>query len=121
MCVGRAPILVVDDECMIREVLRQALQDDGYRVLTARDGRDALRKLEICQPILILLDLSMPGMDGLTFADELQRRGLRPGIPLLLMSASPRAQMCADLIGAERFVAKPFELDHILDEVFKLL
>jgi CheY-like chemotaxis protein len=70
---------VVDDERTIRELLRQALQDDGYRVISACDGIDALRKIETCQPSLILLDLSMPRMDGLAFSDELERRGLRPG------------------------------------------
>ena len=114
-------ILVVDDERTIRDLLRQALQDDGYRVIAACDGVDALRKLEVCQPALIVLDLSMPRMDGLAFSGELQRRGFRPGIPLLVMSASPYAPSCADQIGAERFVAKPFDLNNLLDQVADLL
>lgn len=114
-------ILVVDDERTIRELLRQALQDDGYHVIAACDGIDALKKLEAGQPALILLDLAMPRMDGMAFSDELQRRGLRPGIPLLVMSASPHAPSCADRIGAERFVAKPFDLNNLLDDVADLL
>jgi two-component system response regulator MprA len=112
---------VVDDERTIRELLRQALQDDGYRVVAACDGLDALAQLDRFRPALILLDLSMPRMDGLAFSAELERRGLRPAIPLLVMSASPRAAVRAALAGAERFVAKPFDLDAILDDVAELV
>jgi two-component system, OmpR family, response regulator MprA len=112
---------VVDDERTIRELLRQALQDDGYRVVAACDGLDALDQLDRFRPMLILLDLSMPRMDGLAFSVELERRGLRPAIPLLVMSASPRASDRAAQAGAEIFVAKPFDLDEILATVAQLL
>ena len=113
-------VFVVDDDRWIHELLTLALEDDGYRVITARDGRDALDKLERCRPRLIVLDWMMPTMNGPAFAAELRRRGLRPGIPILVVTADSNARLDAEQIDAEGYVRKPFDLNQLLDQVAQL-
>ena len=71
-------------------------------------------------PSLILLDWMMPRMDGFQFAQELDRRGLRPGIPLILLTADGSGPQKAARVGAESYFAKPFDLPRLLDEVARL-
>jgi CheY-like chemotaxis protein len=66
-------VLIVEDHDDTREVLRRLLEDEGVRVLEARDGREALRILTTVTPHVVLCDLQMPGMDGFTFIDRLQK------------------------------------------------
>jgi CheY-like chemotaxis protein len=113
-------VFVVDDDEWIHELLTMALEDDGYQVVTAHDGREALELLERCRPRLILLDWMMPLMNGPAFAAELRRRGLRPGIPILVVTADSNARGNAEQIGAEGYVRKPFDLGHLLDQVARL-
>ena len=115
------PVLVVDDDRAIREILEEALADEGYEVDLAGDGVEAIDKVNHRRPELILLDWMMPRMDGEAFADELDRRGLRPAIPILILTAAGNAQQKAERIGAEGYVTKPFELPRLLDEVARLV
>ncbi len=110
-------VLVVDDDRSLRELLMMAIEAEGYDVAGARDGLEALDKVAAWSPRLILLDLMMPRLDGAGFAAELERRGLRPTIPILVMSANlGMRHVCAQL-RAEGCVAKPFELGQVLEEV----
>jgi chemosensory pili system protein ChpA (sensor histidine kinase/response regulator) len=117
--VGRT-ILVVDDDTNIQATLRALLEDEGYEVVVARDGVDALARLEGVQPALILLDLMMPRMDGYTFAAELQRRGLHPGIPIVVLTAGASARQAAARLGAAGYAEKPFSINGLLDTVDRL-
>jgi CheY-like chemotaxis protein len=102
-------ILVVDDEVYGRETLRDALEDEGYRVVVARDGETALRELERDQPKLLILDLVMPGMSGNTLYDEMQRAPSLAKIPVLVTTADPtRAPLGVPTI------AKPIQIDRLL-------
>src|SRR5438067_1616573 len=102
-------------------MLELVLLDEGYRVLGAGDGQQALGMLESARPDLILLDWMMPDLDGPTFAAELQRRDLRPTIPLLVITASGDVEQKAASIGAEEALAKPFDLAALLDAVAQLI
>jgi two-component system, chemotaxis family, chemotaxis protein CheY len=113
-------LLVVDDDPDLRAVLGEALESEGYAVALAADGLEAIRKINGLRPALILLDIMMPRMDGFAFAEELERRGLRSEMPILVLSAGGRAERAAERIGAEGYVAKPFELGQLLDEVSRL-
>jgi CheY-like chemotaxis protein len=113
-------ILVVDDDPWVREVLVIALASEGHEVLEAADGRDALEVLESRRPDLILLDLMMPRMGGTEFVAELERRGLRSRIPIVVLSAAAHVPEQAARIGVEGYFSKPFELDALLDEVSRL-
>ena len=73
-CVGEPTILVVDDEEAIAEAVRARLESEGYRVVTAPDGPKALERFAETHPALVVLDLMLPGMDGLEVCREMQQR-----------------------------------------------
>ena len=123
---GRAPtqaklIFVVDDDPWIQQVLRLSLEDEGYYVVVASSGEEALEQLAQCRPSLIVLDWMMPRMNGPEFARELNRRGLRPDIPVLLLTAAGGPTAKAAMIGADACLAKPFDLTELLNEVAHLV
>jgi len=116
-----AEILVVDDEPGIRTVLASSLEFEGYAVRTAADGRAALTEVERARPDLVLLDILMPGLDGLTACRRL--RAADPHLPVLMLTAR---DLTGDRVagldaGADDYLAKPFELDELLARVRALL
>jgi two-component system response regulator MprA len=114
-------ILVVDDDTGIQETLQAVLESEDYEVVVADDGLVALEKLSIAMPDLILLDLMMPRMDGYAFASELERRGLRSSVSVVVLSADGRTKLKAERIGADGYLEKPFELPDLLDEIARCI
>jgi CheY-like chemotaxis protein len=110
-------ILVVDDDAGVQASLGEILEAFGYRTLIAGDGLEAIERLAEGLPALILLDLMMPRMDGFAFAEELGRRGLRPALPIIVLTADGRAEQKAGRVGADDYLAKPFDLDELLEKV----
>lgn len=100
-------ILVVDDEPKIRRILRQTLVKDGYEVLEAAGGREALEKVESDSPSLILLDIMMPDMDGFEVLKELRKKH---DIPVIILSAKDDLidKAVGFTLGVDDYVAKPF-------------
>ena len=113
-----APVLVVDDDPDIRDIVAQVLDLEGYAVATAVDGADALRVLDQVHPGLVLLDMRMPVLDGWGFAREVRARGLE--LCIVVMTAAQDAGRWAREINADAFVAKPFDLNDLLDTVGRL-
>ena len=105
-------VLVVEDNADLRESLAAILDDAGYTVLTAADGRDALALAAEHPPALVLLDLQMPVMDGQEALVGL--RQLPERIPVVFMSAGLRARDAAARHDVEGYLEKPFELDELL-------
>ncbi len=112
-------VLVVDDDPDILQTLALCLSTEGYRVLMAANGREALQVLESDRPACILLDLMMPVMDGWQFVAEIEKRGIRAA-PLLILSADRAVQGHAAKLRADSFLAKPFDLDELLVKVSQL-
>jgi two-component system, chemotaxis family, chemotaxis protein CheY len=112
-------VLVVDDDPDILQTLGLCLTTEGYRVLMAANGKEALDLLEGERPNVILLDLMMPVMDGWQFVAELEQRGRRD-VPLLILSADRAVQGHAEQLGASGHLAKPFDLDELLGKVQQL-
>ena len=110
-------VLVVDDEQSIRDILVEALTGAGYDAETARSGDQALHQLQGKKYKLVLLDLRMPGMDGLTFLEELKRRAA--DIPVLVLTgmAGEEEVERALQLGALKCLKKPFQIKPLLDEV----
>jgi DNA-binding NtrC family response regulator len=113
-------ILIVDDEKNIRLTMAQALTPLGYEVNTAVNGEDALKQLAEKDFRLILLDLKMPGMDGMEVLREVVN--LRPDIRIIIVSAHGTVENAVEAIklGAVDFIQKPFapkEIRHIVQEV----
>jgi two-component system chemotaxis response regulator CheY len=107
-------VLVVDDDPDILDALSEILEAEGYDVQRARNGREALQRLEQGLPDLVLLDLMMPVMDGWEFARSLAP-GARP--PIIVLSADRNVSAKAKEIGALGWLAKPFELSELLEAV----
>ncbi len=108
-------VLVVDDDEGVRAVMATALEEDGWAVATAENGRIALETLHWARPEAIILDLRMPVMDGLAFARR-YREYPEPRAPLILMSATVTHAAIAET-GAVTGLQKPVDLDVLLDTV----
>lgn len=106
-------VLVVDDENDIREAVSEVLADEGYVVLGAGDGAEALKQLRDHHPSVVLLDLMMPVMNGWEFRAAQKGDPDLSGIPVIVLSALGRSSG----VDAEAFIEKPFELDELLSAV----
>jgi CheY-like chemotaxis protein len=111
----RGIILIVEDDEGVRLVMRAALEDEGWRVETAEHGKAALELLAHTQPDAIILDLRMPVMDGLTFAER-YRQFAEPRAPLILISATV-SDAAIRQSGAATGLRKPIDLGVLLDTV----
>jgi CheY-like chemotaxis protein len=107
-------VLVVDDDASIRELLSTVLEDDGYEVVSAVNGEDALAVCARWRPDVIVLDLMMPIMDGWTFAKRLRERD---DIPIVVLSAANDLERHAKSVGATEVIGKPFDLDQLIPKV----
>lgn len=109
-------VLVVDDDPDILATVRQILELEGYDVLPARNGVEALAVLEEHAPLVIILDLMMPVMDGWEFRRRLLEHPAA-GTPVIIVSADRDIPRLATAIRADGYVAKPFDLTTLLSEV----
>jgi DNA-binding response OmpR family regulator len=110
-------VLVVDDEPQVVWVLQLALDAEGYEVLTARDGVEALAQIAQGHPELMVLDVMMPRMDGWSVMREMSKLPLeeRPRVVMVTALASSRDRATAAELGADAYVPKPFDMDQLLD------
>jgi len=109
------PVLVVDDDEATRAAERAVLSEDGFRVIEARDGEEAIRAINTDPPAVIVLDIQMPGVDGPSFARKL-RIALRH-VPLVVLTAANDAKHEADRCNAEAYLRKPFDAPELLKVV----
>ena len=116
-----AAILVVDDDAPIRRMLDRTLSAEGYAVETAADGGEALAAVERSAPDLVVLDVGLPGVDGLAVSRRLRTKGLT--VPVLLLTARDAvSDRVAGLdAGADDYLVKPFATEELLARVRALL
>ena len=110
-------VLVVDDDADMRKLLRDVLQPNGYDVVEAASGGDAVRLVESETIDVVVLDKEMPGMSGLDVLTVLHRR--RPGLPVIFVTAFGGPDVAAESLsrGALEYVEKPFRLRRIVDTI----
>ena len=119
--MAQAPlVLIVDDDQDLRDLIREMLIDAGYRAVTAANGSIGLATLRSDEPDLVLLDVAMPVMDGLTFLRQRSDEACRLAVPVVVMSAENREAETRRL-GAQQFVAKPFDIDDLVGVVERWL
>src|SRR6186997_2731490 len=113
-------LLIVDDDPNLLVLLADQLRADGFEVQTARDGREALRRLEAGWPDLLIIDMMMARMDGLTLAREIKARA---DLPIIVLSAIDTADSKADLLEevAEDYVTKPYHYPELRARVQRVL
>jgi DNA-binding response OmpR family regulator len=109
------PVLVVDDDEATRLAERAVLTEDGFRVIEARDGAEAMRQIENDPPAIIVLDIQMPGVDGPSFAREL--RMTLKHVPLVILTGVDDPKHEADRCNAEAFLSKPFNAPELVKVV----
>ncbi len=121
--MSRGRILVVDDEIYIVHILDFSLGMEGYEVVTALDGEEALRKVNEAKPDLIVLDIMMPKMDGYETCKALKSDAATKDIPVILLSAKGRnvdMQTGYD-VGADDYITKPFSPRKLVDRINAML
>ncbi len=107
-------ILIVDDEERIRQSLSGVLGDEGYQISEAKEGNQALKQIENDPPDLVLLDIWMPGMDGIEVLERI--KSLNPSLPVIMISGHANIELAvkATKLGAFDFIEKPLSLDKVL-------
>lgn len=118
-----ATVMVVDDSMTVRRVTGRLLEREGYRVLLAKDGVDALEQLREHQPDLLLVDIEMPRMDGFDLTRQVRGDERTAGIPIIMItsrSADKHRNYALDL-GVDAFFGKPFQEPELLETMEKLL
>lgn len=112
-------ILVVDDEKHIQELYRSELEDEGYSVALASSGQEALSAVEASPPDLIVLDIQMPGMDGIETLEKIL--GQDRGIPIILNTAYSHYKDDFTTWGADAYVVKSSDTTRLKEEIKRLL
>ncbi|MBN2693003.1 MAG: response regulator [Burkholderiaceae bacterium] len=116
-------ILIVDDSASLRQVVNIALASAGYEVIEACDGVDALTKLDGRKIHLIISDVNMPNMDGITLVKEIKQKPDYKFTPIIMLTTESQDDMKAkgQAAGARAWVVKPFQPAQMLTAVSKLI
>ncbi|VWX36585.1 Two-component system chemotaxis response regulator CheY [Limnobacter sp. 130] len=116
-------IMVVDDSNTIRQVVSMTLKSEGYDVLEASDGNDALQKIKGKKIHLVISDVNMPGMDGITLVKELKKLPEFKFMPVIMLTTESQDSKKAEgqAAGAKAWVIKPFQPAQMLSAVSKLI
>lgn len=116
-------VMVTDDSVTVRKVTTRLLERNGYEVMTAKDGVDAIAKLEERRPDLMLLDIEMPRMDGFEVASHVRHDSRLKGIPIIMITSrtGEKHRERAFEIGVDRYMGKPFQEGELLETIQELL
>lgn len=120
---GRGTILIIEDDEDSRYVYGIVLEDHGFSVATARSGDEGLRLARETRPTAILMDVSIPGLDGWTVTERLKRDPDTADIPVIIVTAHafPEDVAHGARVGCDGFLTKPCEPRRVLEEVVRLV
>ncbi len=116
-------ILTVDDSASMRQMVQMTLQGAGYQVIQAQDGSDGLTKAKVTAVDMVVTDLNMPVMDGLTLIRELRKLPTYRGVPILFLTteSNPEMKKQAKEAGATGWITKPFQQEQLVSTIKKVL
>ncbi|CDG81431.1 hybrid sensor histidine kinase/response regulator [Janthinobacterium agaricidamnosum] len=119
----RSSVMVVDDSLTVRRVMQRLLEREGYRVLLARDGIDALEQLQETVPALLLVDIEMPRMDGFDLTRNVRGDVRTRDVPIIMVTSrsADKHRNYALELGVNAYFGKPFQEDELLSEVGELI
>ena len=114
-------ILLIEDDREISTTLQKVLESVGYRVFAAENGLEGRRKLEECQPDLVITDMMMPRMGGFPVLDHLATLPKSPRVIMITANEGSRHRAYAELRGVDDYLRKPFAMDALLESVERAL
>ena len=116
-------ILIIEDDPSVRALVQKALSAKGFVVEAAEDGLEGLKHLESHSPDLIIVDIMMPRLDGMTFVKAIKKHGDTKPIPVIFLTAKndPKTMIEGINVGARFYITKPFQLDELISKVDKAL
>lgn len=116
-------ILIIEDDLSVRTLLQKSLSAKGYSVLVADDGLSGLTSLEGVSPDLIIVDIMMPRLDGMTFVKAIKGNESTQRIPVIFLTAKsdPKTMIQGINMGARFYMTKPFQIDELLTKVHRAL
>ncbi len=119
----RQKILIVDDEMATLLPLKRSLESEGYMVIEACNGYEAIKRSKSEMPELIILDLMMPGMDGIEVCNQLKKDSLTEKIPVIMLTARDEVRDKVEGLetGADDYVTKPFNLNELKARIRNIL
>jgi DNA-binding response OmpR family regulator len=114
--MGPGAVLVVEDDPSIRELLVEALENEGIRAIAASDGAEAVRLALEKTPRLVILDMGLPFVDGPTVAAQI-RDAYGDAVPFMVVTAGQRISEASAMVRAASYIAKPFDIDELVRAV----
>ncbi len=113
-------ILIIDDDANVRDLVGGVLEKESFEVILVKDSKECFDAITRNKPDLILLDLIMPGLDGFMVLEELKKRQIAVGIPVVVLTALSgdfNAQKALDLGASDYWVKSDYDLDQIVDKI----
>lgn len=121
MTLSKSTVLVVDDQPGIRRLLVEVLTDEGYEVSVAANGYEGLETVKMLKPSLILMDMKMPGMDGIATLQELKEIGMASRVIMMTAYGELDLVTKAKELGAYAYITKPFDIITLCEMVASYL
>lgn len=114
-------ILIIEHEEQVRKALKNVIEHEGYKALTASSGREGLKIMKEKKPVLVLLELKVPDMDGFVLLKEIKK--INPGVPVIVITSQNTVESAVKVmkLGAFNYITKPFDLDKLKDEINQAL
>ena len=120
MCFACKHDVLIEDDASIRNLFAEELRYRGYSVIVARNGSEALDRLDMMTPDVIVLDLMMPVMDGWTFVEHYRNQAGRRPVPIIAVSAEGDLPPGYEALGVTAFLRKPFDLNELANCIAQL-
>ncbi|MDH3985454.1 MAG: response regulator, partial [Gammaproteobacteria bacterium] len=120
---NRLVVMVVDDSITVRKVTTRLLERNGFKVLTAKDGIDALGQLQESVPDMMLLDIEMPRMDGFELATHVRNDDQLKHVPIIMITSrtGDKHRERAEEIGVNNYLGKPYQENDLLDSIQQII
>lgn len=114
---GKKVVLIVDDEVDVLRLVRLSLLRDGYEVLTARDGEEGIQRVQQEMPDAMIVDVMMPGVDGLTLLKQIRENPTTNKIPVIILTQKSEYKTMREAynVGADYYITKPFKIPQVLE------
>jgi DNA-binding response OmpR family regulator len=118
--INRMKILIAEDDTLTSKTMELCLKRDGYELICCLDGLDAMEKIELCNPDLVIVDIMLPYISGLEIIGKLKQSG-NP-VPIIVVSAMGQQSVMdeAMLLGADAFISKPFNIRTLKADIARL-